>query len=344
MDHDAAWKRLFGLPILVEHLLRGFVAPAAQWLDFGSLRELSASWVDTDSQQRHGDAVWRIDYGDQSGRSLVVLLEFQSTVDREMASRVLRYAWMAHDELIRQGETDADGELRLLPVVLHSGSRTWNAPGAATEISATDKGELLLPLPYSYLSLDVRRLAQHHLPSRNIVSTIFELDALASPAGIVPHIRALSKWQPREVGADTSELVLGTIMEWLASMAPSMFPDSGAAATVSELQRDLQEQENSMALLAERAKQWEAEWLRQGIEQGLEQGFEQGIEQGIGQGLVQERALLCRLAERKFDTTTAEQLARRLAEVTDAQRLAEVGCWIIDCATGAELLAKTNNE
>ena len=87
-----------------------------------------------------------------------------------------------------------------------------------------------------------------------------------------------------------------------------------------------------MALLAERMKQWEAEWLQQ------------GINQGIDRGLAQERELLCRQAELKFDAATAEELARHLAAVTDAGRLTMVGCWIIDCGTGAELLAKTDSK
>ena len=89
-----------------------------------------------------------------------------------------------------------------------------------------------------------------------------------------------------------------------------------------------------MSLLAERAKQWEAEWLQQGIEQGIEQGIKQGVEHG----LAAERELLSYLAERKFDLATAQELARRIASVTDTKRLAEVGGWIIDSTTGAELL------
>ena len=337
MDHDAAWKRLFGLPILVEHLLRGFVAPAAGWLDFRSLRELSASWAGADSQQRHSDAVWRVDYREEEpGRSLVLLLEFQSSVDQTMASRVLRYARMARDELTRQGASDADRELRLLPVVVHSGPRVWSAPGGATEISVADDWELMLPLPYSYLSLDVRRRAQHHLPPRNIVSTVFKLDASESLEKVIPHMQDLSDWLPKEVGSARADIVFSTILEWLASMAPKMFPGSNAAEVVAKLKQEVRGQENSMALLAERAKQWEAEWLQQGIEQG--------INQGIDQGLAQERELLRRQAELKFDAATAEELARRLAAVTDAKRLTEVGCWIIDCGTGAELLARTHSK
>ena len=60
MDHDAAWKRLFGLPILIEHLLKGFASPVAARLDFSTLRQLPANSVDADARQRHGGAAWRV--------------------------------------------------------------------------------------------------------------------------------------------------------------------------------------------------------------------------------------------------------------------------------------------
>ena len=99
-------------------------------------------------------------------------------------------------------------------------------------------------------------------------------------------------------------------------------------------------------MLEETVREWTAEWvaegreqgLEQGREQGLEQGREQGREQGLEQGRSEERALLCRQAARKFDATTAERLSAALAEVGDADRLADVGDWIIECGTADELL------
>ena len=105
-------------------------------------------------------------------------------------------------------------------------------------------------------------------------------------------------------------------------------------------------------MLSETVREWTAEWVAEGREQGLEQGREQGLEQGREQGLEQgreqgleqgraeERALLCRLAARKFDAATAERLSAVLAEVGDADRLAEVGDWIIECGTADELFAR----
>ena len=46
-----------------------------------------------------------------------------------MAVRVQRYALMAGETLARTGARDADGELRVLPVVVHAGSEPWTARG-----------------------------------------------------------------------------------------------------------------------------------------------------------------------------------------------------------------------
>ena len=86
--------------------------------------------------------------------------------------------------------------------------------------------------------------------------------------------------------------------------------------------------EEVRTMLAEQVREWTEEWV------------EEGREQGIAQGRAEERALLCRLAERKFDADTARRLAAALEVVADPNRLAQVGDWIIECATAADLLAR----
>ena len=56
--------------------------------------------------------------------------------------------------------------------------------------------------------------------------------------------------------------------------------------------------------------------------------------------LERERAMLARLAERKFGAETGARLVALLAGVADPERLAEIGYRVIDCADGAELLAR----
>ena len=90
--------------------------------------------------------------------------------------------------------------------------------------------------------------------------------------------------------------------------------------------------EEVRTMLAETVQEWTAEW----VEQGREEGREQGVQQG-------QRALLCRQAARKFDAAAGERLAAALAGVADPDRLAQVGDWIIECETAAELFARLND-
>ena len=85
-------------------------------------------------------------------------------------------------------------------------------------------------------------------------------------------------------------------------------------------------------MLSDNLAVWPAKLVEQGLEQGLEQGREEVRRE--------ERALLCRMAARKFDDAAAERLAAVLADVTDPDRLAEVGDCIIECGTAAELFAR----
>ena len=50
------------------------------------------------------------------------------------------------------------------------------------------------------------------------------------------------------------------------------------------------------------------------------------------------RAVMRRLATRKFGAETAERLAGRLAELADPERAVEVGEWLLECESGEELL------
>ena len=92
--------------------------------------------------------------------------------------------------------------------------------------------------------------------------------------------------------------------------------------------------------LEERVSQWPQQWRQEGLEQGIAQGIEQGRVQGIEQG----RVLLCRLAARKFDAAAGEGLAAALTGVADPDRLAQIGDWIIECETGADLLARVRGD
>ncbi len=115
------WKPLFGRPVVVRDLLRGFAAQLVELFDLRHPAALLANWVVPDGEQYQGDVAWPVSYADGWGHSMVLLFELQCMVDDEMAVGMLRYETLARDALRRQGELEADGELRPLSA-LHVGT------------------------------------------------------------------------------------------------------------------------------------------------------------------------------------------------------------------------------
>ena len=316
--HDAAYKDLFSRPRMVEDLLRG--SAAREWsdaLDLSTLEKLPAEYVSDDLRRRRGDAVWRVRFRDRKWLYLLVMLEFQSTTDRYMAVRILVYTALPYQDLIRRGALGDDGRLPpVLPVALYNGRPRWSAPVEAADLIAP-AGEALAPFQPSqrYFLLDEGRWGEDDLPRRNLAAALIALENSDSAERLSELLAALSEW----LRDSEDDELRRAFVEWIRQAAlRGRLPE--AALPVA------QALEGGGAMLAESVKEWTEQWLREGREQGLERGR------------AEERALLCRLAARKFDAETAEGLAGLLDRLTDPERLAEVGEWIIECGTGVELL------
>ncbi len=157
---------------MVRDLLEGFAA--RDWsgsLDFGTLEPVPASYVSRDLQQRHGDLVWRLRFSDERWLYLLLLLEFQSTVDRAMAVRMLAYTALLYQRLAADGALRDPGALPpVLPVVIYNGRGSWTASTDVNELVAGGGGELSPYQPSQrYFLLDESRLADDELPAGNLV-------------------------------------------------------------------------------------------------------------------------------------------------------------------------------
>ncbi len=314
---DAAYKLLFSRPRMVRDLLDGFAAHGwSDLLDFDTLDALPASFVSPDLQQRHGDLVWRIRFRGDRWLYLVLLLEFQATVNPAMALRMLAYTALLYQRL------EADGVPRdhkalppVLPVVIYNGRRPWTAPVEMTDLVAAG-GDLLAPYQPSqrYYLLDGARVSHAELPAGNLVAAFIGLEKTRD----APHLRQALNALIDLLQAQGDDHLTQAFVTWLRQglrVAGRLAADEGDP---------LAQLRETQTMLEENVREWTREWLERGIEQGRHE----------------ERALLCRQARRKFDAAAGEDLATALAGVTDPDRLGRVGDWIIECATAADLLAR----
>ena len=400
---DPAYKLLFSQPRMVEDTLRGYVAPDwCEALDFSTLTRMNAEYVGPELYNRIGDMLWRVEFREGSPLGgpplangerpyLLVLFEFQSAVDPDMAWRMHEYVYLLQRHQRGNGTLKEEGrEPPVLAVVVYNGDRAWTAGDARSGpvVEGPSGSGWAGNRTRTYVVLDERALveggggsvgsglrlpgsrrvpgARHRLDRLapdNRLTTLIGLEtgsaealpgllweaferyageekglregyharvrdagALRGGEGLPPLAEMERELEARRGGRQMPGLMEARIMEWEARVL-----ERGRAQALAELEQALEagrEGREALTLMDARAMEWEARVL------------ERGREQGIAQGRAEERALLRRLAERRFGAETAGQVSELLAESTGAEDLLEAGDWLLECRTGGELLER----
>ena len=309
---DPLYRKLYSSPRMVADLLSAVAPEIARRLDFSTLEDVSAQYVGDRNQQRRGDKVWRIGLLDRPV-DVLALLEFQSDkAAGVMPLRILEYTALLLTDLNRKGELGSPGAWPIpLPVVLYNGAPAWTVPVELRDLFAPADAALLPHVPSQRLLLvDELRARADDMPAGNLTRAVVGFEQSRSPADLLRVVQALDGWLDRE------EVELHRVFsDWIGEMEARMLPPGTAPG------RAIGTLEDASMSLVERIGEWHKPWL----------------EQGRQQGLANERALLARQASLRFGTAAGEQVATALAEVSDSERLAEVGEWMVTCATHAEL-------
>ena len=337
--HDETYKLIFSQRAAVEEMVRHFVGEdLADELDFATLEALPTDRISGGLVQRQVDLLWKIRFRG-SWLYLLILLEFQSESDHFMALRILTYICLTYEELLRRRELKAGDRLPpVLPVTIYNGRARWRA--------ATDLSKLMAPVPQPlprylprarYLLLDLQRIGERDPASMDLVTSLGRAEGEPSPENLRRVMRGLVCRFP---GPQFAEL-RKALSTWVAGAAEAwQIPKEELARMQTTM-----EEETMWERVSEMREQVHRDGIEKGLAQGLDQGLKQGLERGLQQGLQrgraeEGRALVRRLATRKFGALTAKQLSRVLGDSADPERLAEVADAIIDCDSDAELFAR----
>ena len=328
--HDASYKSFFARRRTVADTLRAFASDIATHLDFATLERMPASFVTRALDQRHADMLWRVQTVGDRWLYILVLLEFQSTVDRRMAVRMMVYT-AAIWERLEPDDLGHGGEFPfVLPVVIYNGGRRWTA--------ATDVSDLLAPVPkallgyrprHRYLLVEIQTKDTAKLPPDNVLAMIAKFEQAPTAEALEELIGSLPEWFERIESPGLAE----SFAAWVTHVLAQRHGEHGA-----ELQHKLRHEEDArMTTLIDRAREWgkerDQEWLQKGIERGIEQGIESGRVQG-------ERELVHRQVTRRFGPATAEQLLPVLDRLSEPGSIAAIADAVIECESAEEFLRR----
>jgi len=141
----------------------------ARELDFASMEPYKTKFVTETYARRESDVIWKVRF---RGREiyLFLLIEFQSTVDRRMPIRLLRYIAELYASLpsMKRGRYPA-----VFPLVLYNGSGSWTAKQDIVELIDPSIPACYIPSLRYYVIEERMFSAQTLLGMQNLVSLLF---------------------------------------------------------------------------------------------------------------------------------------------------------------------------
>ena len=330
--YDKAYKTLFSHPRMVEDLIKGFVHE--QWvegLDFSTLERVNGSYVSEDLRGREDDIVWKVCWGDET-LYVYLLLEFQSSVSRFMAVRMMTYVGLLYQDLIKSDAIEKNAKLPpVLPIVLYNGERRWREPVDIFELVEGIPGGLSRYTPHMrYLLLDEGAFGEQDLSAslENLTSTLFRMENSGDPEIMLELVQNLLVWLKEP---DQDSLRRAFTVWFQRVLFRAKFKEEAPPV------EDLEEVSTMLtAKVREWKKGWKAEGLAEGRAEGFEQGRREGIEKGIEKGRIEAlQSSLIKLLNKKFgpiensilqavESGDKETTERRLEALLEAEKLEDI--------------------
>ena len=344
MDNDSIHKFAYRDPELFADLLRLAVPELASELDLAAAKEVSAAHVGHRAgalEQRYGDMTWRVPFKtgalkDGTRPYLLVLLEFQSTVDRAMPQRMRSYSTMLRERLVADGTAEREGGLPwLLPIVLYNGSERWTATGHGAELAAPPSAKawraLALYQPEDYVLVSLERLlavggrSLRQLPLANRAAATMRLQLGRTPKGFEQRLK--TEWA--RFPGTSNHATRRVLHTWARALAADMAGEDDTAPTLPSFEELEGQKEEEMTTIAQADFR---EWRRIHGERHEAWAVRRERKRTV--------AMMLRQVAIKFGTQAADSLAAILGANPSAERMERVGVAIMECDSGAELLAR----
>ena len=233
--HDTCYKLLFSHPRMIRDLVTGFIAE--DWvtrLDLASLEKVNGSYVTGSARERCSDMVWRVRWGD-CWVYVYLLLEFQSSVDRLMAVRMMSYVGLLYQDLSRQAQIAPGKPLPpVVPIVLYNGDGRWTAPvDIADLLERVSGGPDRYRPALRYLLIDEGRIVDDPawtVRSRNVVDALFRLEHNRDEEDVLAVLQRLSEW----LRVDEQSSLQDAFIVWIRQV---LLPRHAPDLTEDELER-----------------------------------------------------------------------------------------------------------
>ncbi len=290
--HDLFARHTFGHPERAAAELRAVLPEQlVSQVDWSSLKRESGSVVDPELRETESDLLFSARLRTGHPLLLYVLLEHQSSVDRWMALRMLRYV-VRQVERWRQEHPESEVLPLVIPLVMYHGTEgAWTAARQVEELFALpeegrEQWRALVPR-FEYLLDDLTAEREEALRARpgpplaQLAWRVLRYGRSEELAQRLPEWMALFiQVQAGPEGGEHLEMLIRYLL-WVG--------DKRGHAAVRQVLHSVLDEQRTEGLMRN-FKSYAEELIEQGIQQGLARGREEGRQEGQQEGLTRGRA------------------------------------------------------
>ncbi len=314
---------------MVVDLVRGYARELdLDEIDYTTLEPASPSYLGAEAVKRYGDLLWKVQTKGGRPVYVLVLLEFQSSVQDYMAVRLMTYVGLLYESLCqRQGFPPLP---ILVPVALYCGRDRWTAADSVRPLVLAEPAAPAGFVPgFRYILIDERRCELLGLEQRNLVDAMIRCGRAASAPAASEEVLRLQEW----LRGDANAALRRAFVTWLdIVLIRPQFPEVKLKAGdgLVEVAKVLG---NSMTWI----EQAETKGLEKDREEGREKGREEGREKGREEAL---RDTFERVVRNRFGEPVAEAVASLSRPFESGETFARALDWAYGCRSEDELLSK----
>ncbi|EJM3643818.1 Rpn family recombination-promoting nuclease/putative transposase [Salmonella enterica] len=269
--HDGLFKLFLREPVTARDFLSAHLPQDIRArVRLETLKLEPGSFVDQKLRELHSDVLYSVETADGHAGYIYCLVEHQSTADRMMAWRMMRYSMAVMDAHLKKGNETLPV---VVPLLFYQGTvrpypystdwldcfaapalarEVYSRPWPLVDVSVMEDSDL-----QSHRRMALLELVQRDIRHRDAASLLREVVRLIRLAGNTRE----------QVEAILCYIIYNGMTS--ESITPFLYELAGEIPEYKEL---------IMGTIAQQLK-----------EEGIEQGIRQGIEQGIRQGIEQER-------------------------------------------------------
>lgn len=265
--HDAVFKQFLTHPETARDFLDIHLPPALRKLcDLNTLQLASGSFIEDDLRPYYSDVLYSLKAGKGDGY-VYCLIEHQSTPDKHMAFRLMRYAIAAMQRHLDAGHKTLP---LVIPVLFYQGkvspypySMSWLDEFETPEYARTLYGENFPLVDITIIPDDeimqhrrmaILELLQKHIRQRDLTELLDQLTTLL-------------------LGGNTTQEQLISVINYMLQAGESRDP----AALINTLASRVPQHEETLMTIAEKLR---LEGEQRGIQKGLQLGEQKGRQEG----------------------------------------------------------------